>query len=167
MQQKEEIINEEAVSETAEETVVESQEEVVEEKELTPAEKLSQLEAERMGSFKVTLSLEDAKYLRNMLDKTEYKGPQQAYLLVISKLEMSGVCETLNDLDKQQRHTVEISSATIESLTFFMNNKVGKGVDSAQKLFAASMQLRPAITQINELDLKLESMREELSKKSK
>lgn len=167
MQLKSETINEEAVSEIVEETTVESQEEVVEEKELTPAEKLSQLEAERMGSFKVTLSLEDAKYLRNMLDKTEYKGPQQAYLLVISKLEMSGVCETLNGLDAQKRHTVEISSATIESLTFFMNNKVGKGVDSAQKLFAASMQLRPAITQINELDLKLESMRKDLSQESK
>ena len=111
---------EETNQEIAEETnsdVSDSQE--IEEN-LSPAEKLAKLQADRMGNFKVTISYDDATYLRNLLEKSEYKGPQQAYLLIISKLEMSQVCETLKGMDREMRHTVEISAAAIESMSFFI-----------------------------------------------
>ncbi len=126
MQEKVDFIKDENLDESVDTTIVESQEEIKEEKELTLQEKIQQLQSTRMGNFKVTLSLTDAKYLRNMLDKTEYKGPQQAYLLIISKLEMTNICEQLGDKDKESRHSVEMSSAAVESLTFFMNQKTGK-----------------------------------------
>lgn len=165
--------NTEVTNEEINEAVVheETQDEPAqEERELTPEEKLAELEAARMGTFKVTLSLDDAKYLKNMLDKVEYKGPQQAYLLIISKLEMTNVCNVISDKSSNSkgasRHTVDISSATIESLTFFMNQKTGKGIDSAQKLFSASMQLRPAISEINNLEETLQNLREDLKNTS-
>lgn len=165
MQEKVDFIKDENLDESVDTTIVESQEEIKEEKELTLQEKIQQLQSTRMGNFKVTLSLTDAKYLRNMLDKTEYKGPQQAYLLIISKLEMTNICEQLGDKDKESRHSVEMSSAAVESLTFFMNQKTGKGIDSAQRLFSASMQLRPAITEINQIDEAIASMQQELEVK--
>lgn len=169
-------LNPETISETVEETVVDTVEETVEntlgdlveekseesvEEDLSPAEKLAKLQTERMGNFKVTLSYDDASYLRNLLDKVEFKGPQQAYLLIISKLEMTQICETLKTLPKESRHNVEISAAAIESMSFFINSKTGKGIDSAQRLFSASMQLRPAISHINRIEDEIESLKNE------
>jgi len=132
-------------------------------KEMTLEETFTDLSARRMGKFSITISYKDSTYLRNLLDNSEYKGPQQAYLLIISKLEMSQICEFLKNEDKEKRHGVEVTAATIESLSFFMNNRVGKGTDSAQKLFAASMQLRPAITEINEIAEKLDAVEKQLN----
>ena len=127
--------------------------------EASTEDKLKELQSKRMGTFKVDLSYLDAKYLRNMLDKTVYKGPQQAYLLIISKLEMAQVCEVLkNEGAKENRLPVDLTSATIESISFFMNQKEGTGADSAQRLFAASMVLRPAIEQINKLDQEISNL---------
>lgn len=123
---------------------------------LTPKEKLKELSTQRMGKFKVSLSVADAKYIRNLLDRSEWKGPQQAYLLVISKLEMSQICQELKELDPNLSHSVDLSSAAIESISFFMNGSTGKGENSAQRLFAASMLLRPAIGEINKIDTQIE-----------
>lgn len=128
-------------------------------KELTPEEKVMELSKQRMGKFDVALSAADAKYMRNLLDRSEWKGPQQAYLLIISKLEMSQLCEELKDKDQAVSHPTPVSSATIESLSFFMNNYTGKGDNAAHKLFASSMLLRPAIGEINKLDREIEELR--------
>jgi hypothetical protein len=123
---------------------------------LSPSEQIvSDLETERMGSFKVGLGYGDAVYFRNLLDKSEYKGPQQAYLLVIAKSELSSICVSLKDSEKDKRFNVDLTSACIESLGFFMNSFEGKGADSATKLFTASMLLRPAMGIINNLDVQL------------
>ena len=128
-------------------------------KELTPEEKVMELSKQRMGKFEVALSAADAKYMRNLLDRSEWKGPQQAYLLIISKLEMSQLCEELKDKDQATSHPTPMSSATIESLSFFMNNYTGKGDNAAHKLFASSMLLRPAIGEINKIDREIEELR--------
>jgi hypothetical protein len=145
------------VTEEATEQIVESTK-----VEMTEEDILKNLQAKRMGTFKVDLSYSDATYLRNMLDKTTYKGPQQAYLLIISKLELSQVCEMLKNESNNTRHPVELTSATIESISFFMNQKEGVGIDSAQKLFAASMVLRPAIGEINKLDQEISNLSNQL-----
>ncbi len=134
-------------------------------RELSPEEKaLEDLKAERMGKFTVGMGYEDARYFRNLLDKASFKGPQQAYLLVVAKAEMSQVCQGLKEQDSGQRYEVELSSACIESLGFFMNNYEGKGEVSAMKLFSASMLLRPAMGLINNLDSKLEIAKQKLKK---
>lgn len=156
-QENEILVEDQMMVETVEETTVNAEADSTS-VEMTDEEKLGALQAKRMGTFKVDLSYSDATYLRNMLDKTTFKGPQQAYLLIISKLELSQICEALKNEPKDTRHPVEITSATIESVSFFMNNKEGVGVDSAQKLFAASMVLRPAIAEINKLDQELTNL---------
>jgi len=153
------------VKETAKSTVEETPSEEITKKEpkkdkkLTPEEKVMEISKLRMGKFEVALSTSDAKYMRNILDRAEWKGPQQAYLLIISKLEMSQICEELKEKDQATSHQVPLSSATIESLSFFMNNYTGKGDQSAHKLFASSMLLRPAIGEINKLDREIEELR--------
>ena len=132
-------------------------------KDLTPEEKVMDLSKLRMGKFDVALSAVDAKYMRNLLDRSEWKGPQQAYLLIISKLEMSQLYEELKDKDQTTSHAVPMSSATIESLSFFMNNYTGKGDNAAHKLFASSMLLRPAIGEINKIDREIEELRSSIS----
>lgn len=158
---EEAVINEaEAVNQ---ETTTSAESNVTEEaKELTPEEKLSELQAKRMGTFKVELTHSDATYFRNTLDKSVYKGPQQAYLLIISKLEISQICEALKGASRESRHSVDITAATIESISYFLNNREGTGADSAQKLFAASMVLRPAIGEINRMDSEIEDLRKSL-----
>lgn len=144
------------------ETIKEEKKEA-EAKSLTPEETVMELSKQRMGKFEVALSVTDAKYMRNLLDKSEWKGPQQAYLLIISKLEMSQLCEELKDKDQATSHPTPMSSATIESLSFFMNNYTGKGDNSAHKLFASSMLLRPAIGEINKIDREIEEIRNSMN----
>ena len=149
-------ITEEVTAETTVENTVEETVDDAPQKELTPEEQIYEdLKVKRMGTFKVGMSLGDATYFRNLLDKASYKGPQQAYLLIIAKAELSQVVAGLKDHDKNQRFEVELTSACIESLGFFMNQFEGKGSDSATKLFTASMLLRPAMGQINKLDEEL------------
>ena len=153
--------NPELDEKVTQEPVAEIKEEKIPEVKLSKEElELKELQEKRMGKFKVTLSYSDAVYLRNLLDKSEFKGPQQAYILIISKLEISSTCDALKNEDKTKRYDVELSSATIESISYFMNNKTGKGEDAAQRLFAASMLLRQATGEINELDAQLNTLRE-------
>ena len=128
------------------------------EEEETLEEKMTRLRLERTGTFKINMTYSDATYLRNRLDKSEWVGPQQAYLLIISKLELSSICEELAQLDKKSSHQVELTAATIESTSYFLNKATGVGEDSAQKLFAASMLLRPALSEMGRLDEELKSM---------
>ena len=136
-------------------------------KELTPEEILNDLRNQRTGMFDVELAYTDASYLRNLLDRAEYKGPQQAYLLIISKLEISQICESLKEFNKEEKKKVKLTSASIESISFFMNNAVGKGAATAQKLFAASMVLRPAVARINEIDQQMSIIQKGLESESK
>lgn len=169
MQETENIadVTEEVTNEVAESTedVNESDALKTPEKVLTPDEQeYEDLKVERIGKFVVGMAYEDARYFRNLLDKSKYKGPQQAYLLIIAKAELSQVCEGLKEQDKGNRYEVELSSACIESIGFFMNNFEGKGEQSAMKLFSASMLLRPAMGLINDLDAKLEVAKAKLEK---
>lgn len=135
---------------------------------LSPEEQVfKDLQTKRMGKFKIGMGHGDAIYFRNLLDKCEYTGPQQAYLLIIAKSELSAVAEGLKNQDKLKRYEVELSSACIESLGFFMNNYKGKGADSATKLFTSSMLLRSAIGEINKLDEELAEARKNLKTEDK
>jgi len=160
----EEVINEttETTTETTE-TVDETPFTEEPKVELTPEQHAYEdLKVERMGKFTVAMSYEDARYYRNLLDKSTYKGPQQAYLLIVAKGEMSAVCDGLKEQDKGQRYEVQLTSACIESVGFFMNNYEGKGSESATRLFTSSMLLRPAMGLINELDVKLEEAKNKI-----
>jgi hypothetical protein len=153
--------NETVLEETVElnvETDSDTPVEMESEREETLEEKMTRLRLERTGTFKINMTYSDATYLRNRLDKSEWVGPQQAYLLIISKLELSSICEELAQLDKKSSHQVELTAATIESTSYFLNKATGVGEDSAQKLFAASMLLRPALSEMGRLDEELKSM---------
>lgn len=141
----------------AEEPIEQAMSENVDES--APTDPLQDLEKQRIGSFPVDLSAEDAVYFRNLLNKTEWKGPQQAYLLLMAKAELDNIVIMLKQKDPKKRHTTEVPSAVIESLNFFLGNTSGKGEDSANRLFYASMLLRPSMLKISQIDQSIAQLR--------
>ena len=115
----------------------------------------------RMGHFPVQISPADLKYVKNLLNnKIEWKGANEAYLMLMSLLSISS---ELNDRDTSSTERVSISlpSTTLESINFFLNRVTGKGEESAHRLFAVSMLLRPAMEEIKKLDSIIEKLQSE------
>jgi hypothetical protein len=115
----------------------------------------------RMGHFPVQISPADLKYIKNLLNnKIEWKGANEAYLMLMSLLSISG---ELNDRDTSstERVSINLPSTTLESINFFLNRVTGKGEESAHRLFAVSMLLRPAMEEIKKLDSIIETLQSE------
>lgn len=129
----------------------------VQETESTP-KTFDELTAQRMGKHPIEMSLAEATYFRNLLNKSEFTGSREAYLLIIARAELVSVVDFLNSLDKSKRHAIELTSATIESLNYFVEKKSGVGPDSAQKLFSASMMLRPTVLKLQALDEEIQKL---------
>jgi len=137
---------------------------VLEQTELSEEQKIIN---ERMGKFGINLTLKDAVYFRNLLNKSEFSGSREAYLLLVASAEITSVVEFLKNAQPDTNSNIELTSATIESLNYFIDKKSGTGVDSAQKLFSASMLLRQAIIKLRELDVKLQNLKKDKNPKDK
>jgi hypothetical protein len=130
----------------------------------TPTSELSELDSaiqRRMGSFELTISPSDLKYIKNLLNnKVEWKGPNEAYLILMSLVSLSSA---LNEVDDKstERTTLSLPSTTLESINFFLGKITGKGEESAHRLFAVSMLLRPAMEEIKKLDEVIERLQSE------
>lgn len=118
----------------------------------TPETKLDLLIKERVGNFTLHISPADLKYVKNLLkNKIEWKGPNEAYLLLMSTISITSILTELDDRTTD-RVTVNISLSTIEAINFFLNRVTGKGEESAHRIFAISMLIRPALEHIKSLD---------------
>ena len=139
-------ITDEVIEETLgaeDETVVDVAEEVVVDETPkvdpdSPEGKLEPLHVSRMGNFKIQAAFSEIKYFRNMLNKVEWTGSNEAYLVALSSASLDS---TLSMLDSKNlnRLEVELPSAVIEALNYFMSKVTGKGRDSANKLFSSTM----------------------------
>jgi hypothetical protein len=129
-----------------------------------PQSELSELDAmiqRRMGNFEVSISPADLKYIKNLLNnKVEWKGPNEAYLMLMSLLSLSSELKEVDDRSTE-RITLSLPSTTLESINFFIGRITGKGEESAHRLFAVSMLLRPAMEQIRVLDETIEKLKSE------
>ena len=128
----------------------------------TPQEQLDALINRRMGEFSVKISHVDLKYVKNAINqKIEWKGPNEAYLVIMTILTIDNV---LQEMDPKKTEQVQISlpSSTIESLNFFLTKVTGKGMESAQKLFSISMMFRPAMEAIRKIDEEIKVLEAEL-----
>lgn len=115
----------------------------------------------RMGNFDVNISPADLKYIKNLLNnKIEWKGPNEAYLMLMSLLSLTSELKNHDDRSNE-RITVSLPSTTLESINFFIGRITGKGEESAHRLFAVSMLLRPAMEQIRILDENIERLKSE------
>ena len=136
--------------------------ELAEAQPLTREEQLTALTQKRTGTFPVRISYDTLKYLKNKLQqKVEWKGPNEAYLMIMAVLTVDGI---LNDLDpkKTEPTQVQMPASTIESVNYFLNRITGTGIDSAQKLFSISMMLRPAIEAMKTIDGEISGLEKEL-----
>jgi hypothetical protein len=61
------------------------------------------------------------------------------------------------------RVKTSLSSTSLETINYFFSKVTGKGVDSAQKLFAAAMQIRPALEAMKKMDEAIQSIREDIA----
>lgn len=149
------------------ETVNENTTEITKNESETPkTDRFSELSRIRMGAFNVKISYNDLKYIKNLLNgKIEWRGPNESYLLIISFLAIDGA---LSNLDQKSGNTpvnVELPSAAIESISHFLTRVTGKGLESAQRLFAVSMLLRPAMEEIRKVDAEIETLKNEMNSK--
>ena len=147
------------IENTQSETMPES-EGVVEE----PQAELSELDKAiqaRMGHLAINISPADLKYIKNLLNnKIEWKGPNEAYLMLMALLSISSELKE-RDSSSNDRVQVQLPSTTLESINFFLNRVTGKGEESAHRLFAVSMLLRPAMEEIKKLDEIIEKLQSE------
>jgi hypothetical protein len=129
-----------------------------------PTSELSELDSaiqRRMGSFELNISPSDLKYIKNLLNnKVEWKGPNEAYLILMSLVSLSSELKESDDRSTERR-IISLPSTTLESINFFLSKVTGKGEESAHKLFAVSMLLRPAMEEIKKLDEVIERLQSE------
>jgi hypothetical protein len=128
-----------------------------------PQEEISEMDqliARRMGSFNVSLSLSDLKYLRNKLNDVTWTGPNEAYLQIMAVVAINNEIRNIeNQKDTNTRHTVSLPSTTIESINFFLSRVSGKGEEGAHRLFAVSMLLRSVMEEIKNMDADITAAR--------
>jgi hypothetical protein len=121
---------------------------------------LDELYAKRMGNIEVTLSPADLKYLKNTLvQKVEWKGSNEAYLYLMATISLTQALEG-RDAKSEERFSASLPTSSVESINFFLNRVTGKGEESAHRMFAVAMLLRPAIEKINSLDMEIKKLEE-------
>lgn len=128
----------------------------------TPQEQLAALAQRRTGTFPVKINHDSLKFLRNKLhQKVEWKGPNEAYLMIMSLLTIDNALEGF-DQKSSEPVQVQLPASTIESVNYFLNRVTGTGLDSAQKLFSISMMFRPAIEAMKKIDEEISALEKEL-----
>ena len=132
--------------------------------ELTLQEKLEELINKRTGDFEIQISYKDLKYIKNTLvQKIEWTGSNEAYLLILTLLSIDSCLEEMDPKNEMVRVKTSLSSTSLETINYFFSKVTGKGVDSAQKLFAAAMQIRPALEAMKKMDEAILSLREDIA----
>lgn len=128
----------------------------------TPQDQLNALINRRMGQFDLTINYADLKYIKNAINsKVEWKGPNEAYLVIMSLLTLDAALESM-DPKKSEKTQIKLPASTIETINFFFNRITGKGIESAQKIFSISMQLRQSVEALKKLDQEIELLQSEL-----
>ena len=140
--------------------VLEKQEAV----ELTLQEQLEELIKKRTGEFEIQISHKDLKYIKNTLaQKIEWTGSNEAYLLILTLLSIDSCLEEMDPKNELARVKTSLPSSSLETINYFFSKVTGKGIDSAQKLFAAAMQIRPALEAMKKLDDAIQAVREDIA----
>jgi len=146
-------VSEETTTQPIEETLAPEQ---------TLQQQLSELSTKRTGNFPVKINHENLKFLRNKLhQKTEWKGPNEAYLMIMAILTLDNALDSL-DPKSIEPTQIHLPAATIVSVNYFINRVSGTGLDSAQRLFSISMILRPAVEAIKKLDEEISVLEKEV-----
>jgi hypothetical protein len=137
-------------------------EEKVKFEDLSLTEKYEFLFKKRSGAFDVTITHKDLKYIRNVIQsKVEWKGPNEAYLVLITSLTLQNAISALDPKDTSA-HLVKLPASTIESVAYFLNRVSGTGEDAAQKLFASFMMFKQAVDSIKKLDDELQTLKNKI-----
>ena len=122
----------------------------------------SELLSKRSGEFEVNVTYNELKYIKNTLaQKIEWTGSNEAYLLVLTLVALDSRLEELNP-KLQEKVKISLPSVALETINYFFSKISGKGVDAAQKLFAAAMQIRPAIEEMKKLDSDIQRLKSEI-----
>lgn len=133
----------------------------------TKSEILNELINIRMGNFDISSTYQTLKYIKNVISqKVSWKGSNEAYLVIISTLNLDSVLASL-DPKSNTPTKISLSSATVESVNYFLNKMDGTGLDSAQKLFGAVMTLRPVLEELKRLDEKIKVLQSEVESEKK
>ena len=156
-EEKEAVLEEKVESSSKEENKVE--------KELSNEEKLDQLrEFRKSGSVTLDMSFKAFKQLRNNFkNKTEWEGPNEAYLLCILCLDIE---QAMSKMDQkiEEVQKVALTNSSIETMGLFINKLKGSNVQSAQNNLSMIMVLNQAIAQIQSIDKQIKELESTLEK---
>jgi hypothetical protein len=130
---------------------------------LTLQEQLEELVKKRSGDFELLISYRDLKYIKNALtQKVECVGPNEAYLFILTQLAIDSSLEEMDPKSEQARVKTSLPSTAIETINYFLSKVTGKGIDSAQKLFSAFMQIRPVMETMKKMDDSIKALKQEI-----
>jgi hypothetical protein len=130
---------------------------------LTLQEQLEELVKKRSGDFELLISYRDLKYIKNALtQKVEWVGPNEAYLFILTQLAIDSSLEEMDPKSEQARVKTSLPSTAIETINYFLSKVTGKGIDSAQKLFSAFMQIRPVMESMKKMDDSIKALKQEI-----
>ena len=129
---------------------------------VTPQDQLNQLINRRTGEFEVRINHADLKFLKNTINqKVEWKGPNEAYLIIMSVLTLDNTLQAMDPKDSTPIK-IQLPASTIESINFFLTKISGKGIESAQRLFSVSMMFRQSMEAIRKIDEEINLLKAEL-----
>jgi len=124
-----------------------------------PKSELDELINQRTGPFRVGLTLEDLKWLKNQCNSSfPFKGPNEAFLLINAYL---GLDSAIKRMTSNKEETAVLIANTIEALSVMIARYEGKGVAAAQRAFGIAIALQDVIPVLKELDLKIEALQAE------
>lgn len=153
--------------EVVEEVAVQQENPTADTQPTTPQELLNQLISRRNGEFEVKMSHADLKFIKNTINtKIEWKGPNEAYLVIMTVLTLDNALEAMDSKDTNPSK-IKLPASTIESINFFLTKVTGKGLDGAQRIFSTAMQLRQVMEALRKLDDEIKFLKDEVDSTSK
>lgn len=136
--------------------------------EMSELERITNL---RTGYFKVSLNLEDLKWLVNSCKNSKFKfvGPNEAFMVMNCYLGFSSAIarKTAESQEGSETSpTVDVQAAAIEGAALLLNRYEGGGLESAQRVFRIAVALNEPIMEMKQLDqiinaLKLQSAKQD------
>jgi len=145
--------NESIESDISQPEVVERPSEEI--KEMTELEKLT---AQRTGFFKVSLSPNDIKWIKNACnDKFEFTGPNEAFMVMNCYLGFSSIHNrmdsTKDTFDIPQN--LEMNASAIEGAAILLNKYKGHGIETAQRVFRIAVALNKPAMEMKDIDQRI------------
>lgn len=159
------VVMDEVIEEVNLEESSELNEDDMPEEEVSPEERLQQLKHFRTnGGISINVSYNDFKFIVNTFrDKVEWKGPNEAYLLMILNMGLNNAMAQFEEKkSKTEEQMIQISNSSIEFMNRFQHRISGKNSHAAGNYMGLFGVVSHCTSQLESVDKEIESLKDEL-----